>query len=222
MERGLPGFFSVRALETRERPFSFCRTAVRPAGPSKRAAAIARDGARREGRHRREQRGPRGGRRRRALGRFSLYWALRAASFLPLHFLFHFLLIFFKACVDETSRKSSTCNDSEPLTFPLLAEPPRFAVLAAGGRRRVAAAATTHVLRAVLQQSTCVNQNLVYGSFVCKSSSILACSLLRGGTEHVHMRLPAAKCSRRPRLRSQRAAVETRGRNESIPSSWCT
>ena len=150
MERGLSPFISVRALEARERPV-FCWGAVRPAAPNKRAAAVARDGAGRERRHRRrEQRGPRGRRRRfRALGRFLLYWTRRPASFLPLHFLFHFLLLFFKACVDETSRKSSTCNDSEPLTFPLLAEPPRFAVLAAGGRRRVAAAATTHVLRAV-------------------------------------------------------------------------
>ena len=43
-----------------------------------------------------------------------------------------------------------------------------------------------------------------------------ACATRRH-TACMHMRLPAAKCSRRPRLRSQRAAVETRGRNGTTP-----
>ena len=175
------------ALEARERPvFCWGGAAVRPAAPNKRAAAVARDGARREGRHRRrEQRGPRGGRRRRALGRFSLYWALRAASFLPLHLLLHSLLFLLKA-----------------LFF--LTEPPRFAILAAGGRRRVAAAAATHVLRAVFTSGDdpCVacsiysNAGLQFCSSYARTLSALLELLLlaAGATRRRHTAYEAASC----------------------------
>ena len=47
--------------------------------------------------------------------------------------------------------------------------------------------------------------------------AMIASSLRYAAAHCMHMRLPAAKCSRRPRLRSQRAAVETRGRNGTTP-----
>ena len=200
MERGLSTFFAVRALETREWPFFFCRTAVRPAGPSKRSAAVALHGASRKRSHRGEQRGPRGGRPRRSRFYFLSLRALRPASLL-LRFLFQALLFLLKA-----------------LFF--LTEPPRFAVLARAGGGGVAAA-TTHqsaaTKYAVIRSNACSQPALADCTIMlhvvhrdCQQSSALklgpTCAAVEMNSKRVEVLL-LCTCIEAKRLRSRSRAL---------------
>ena len=139
---------------------------MRPAGSQQRSRAVALDSARRQRRHRRrEQRGPRGGRRRRALGRFSLYWALRPASLL-LRFLLEAFLFLLKAFPLLAGRRASLSSlleeEEDSLRRRRPSAAPKYAVLRTTDCSQPALADCTilHVVHMRLPAAKC-SQNLI-------------------------------------------------------------